>query len=90
MQPNPYEPPPSSARDVGRDKPLVGRRQLRLILMPTLVGGLAGAILLAPFTSGPGDPRGHLVGGAMGTVLGLVAGLLIRSVKDDDASGPSS
>jgi hypothetical protein len=51
-----------------------------LIVLPVLIGGIAGLWLLAPYCHGPGDPFGHSVGAASGMAYGLAVGLVLRVI----------
>lgn len=78
---NPYDPPQSKsmpARDTVATKP--AKSNIRSLVIPALVGGVMGAILLAPITRGPGDPTGHGIAFGLGGLLSLLAAIVFRAV----------
>ena len=49
------------------------------IVLYAIAGAVVGGVFVAPLLGGPGDPFGHLTGGAAGCVAGIIAALFTRS-----------
>lgn len=76
---NPYASPETKSGLVAEETP-PRRFRARDYIVPTLIGSVLGAILLAPFCRGPGDPDGHSIGAGVGGLVGLFAGIVIHTM----------
>ena len=54
------------------------RSRLASLLLPAMIGGVGGCVLLAPYVRCPGDPFGHWIGAGLGMLAGLLLGLVLR------------
>lgn len=77
---NPYEPPDKESVVTVEGSPK-RKTNLRSLLIPTLVGAVAGSWVLAPLTLGPGDPTGHGIAFGLGGIVSLIASMTIRAIK---------
>ena len=78
---NLYQPPQTESTSLGASTQLDRQRRSWLVwlLLPALIGGVVGSLVLAPFVRSPGDPFGHSIGAGLGGLIVLGVGVLLRS-----------
>ena len=78
---NPYDPPNTDSRPdaEGEVKP-PPKTNLVSLLIPTFIGAVAGAVVLAPFTRSFGAPTGRGVGFGLGGMISMIGALIVRGL----------
>ncbi len=77
---SPYQSPRAESQSAGAypgEEP-APRPRLAWLLLPVVIGGASGWVLLAPFVRCPGDPFGHWIGAGLGGLAGLALGMVLR------------